>query len=140
MSRKCNTVGVWISNRTAKLVNIIFLLQCCQCRGLPAQLGYFGIACQGVKNCCMVGLKLGYFSSVCPWYDFFFPHFKFASFLSIQICFEPFQCKRTSFPHEFKAGIKKSWRVTNVKFQLHVENCYVFCFLFCLFFLFHSTG
>ena len=45
--------------------------QCCQRRGLPAQLGYFEILCRGSKNCWAGGLKLGYFSFVCPRQVFF---------------------------------------------------------------------
>ena len=45
--------------------------QCCQCRGLPAQLGHFEILCHGSKNCWAGGLKLGYFSFVCPRQLFF---------------------------------------------------------------------
>ena len=68
--------------------------QCCQRRGLPAQLGYFEILCRGSKNCWAGGLKLGNFSFVCPRQLFFF---KFASFLSIQRIVEPLQCPRTFF-------------------------------------------
>ena len=45
--------------------------QCCQRRGLPAQLGYFEILCRELKNCWAGGLKLGYFSFVCPRQLFF---------------------------------------------------------------------
>ena len=45
--------------------------QCCQRRGLPAQLGYFEILCRGSKNCWAGGLKLGYFSFICPRQLFF---------------------------------------------------------------------
>ena len=51
--------------------NIYVLIQCCQRRGLPAQLGYFEILCRGSKNCLAGGLKLGYFSFVCPRQLFF---------------------------------------------------------------------
>ena len=53
---------------------------CCQCCGLPTELGYFEIASCRSKNCWVGGLKLGYFFS-----------FKFASFLSIQRVSDPLQ-------------------------------------------------
>ena len=54
---------------TINLINVPNAMdrhQCCQRRGLPAQLGYFEIACRGSKNCWAGDLKLGYFSFVCP--------------------------------------------------------------------------
>ena len=98
-------------------------VQCCQRRGLPAQLGYFEILCRGSKNCWAGGLKLGYFSFVCPRQLFFF---KFASFLSIQRVFEPLQCPRTFFSSI--SGITTSYRAINIDNPLlaEVNNLIVF--------------
>ena len=41
--------------------------QCCQRRCLPAQLGYLKSPAAGQKTVGLGGLKLGYFSFVCPW-------------------------------------------------------------------------
>ena len=80
----------WISQRSFPH-SVTISQQCCQCRGLPAELGYFKIAyrvsktcwagglklgyfkiaCHGSKTCWAGGLKLGYFSSVYPWRLFF---------------------------------------------------------------------
>ena len=45
--------------------------------------------------------------------------FKFASFLSIQRAFEPFQCSRTFFSSI--SGIETSWRAISIDYQLQVE-------------------
>ena len=90
--------------------------QCCQCRSLPAKLGYIEIACRRSKHCWVGGIKLGNFSSVCPRQLFFF---KFASFLSIQGVSEPFQCPRT-FSSSI-SGIKTSWRAINIDYPIHAE-------------------
>ena len=57
--------------REIVVLNSTVHYQCCQHRGLPAQLGYFEIACRGSKNCWAGDLKLGYFSFVCPRQLFF---------------------------------------------------------------------
>ena len=91
--------------------------QCCQRNGLPAKMGYFEIACRGSKDCWEGGLKLGYFSSVCPWQLLFSS--KFASFLSFQRVFEPFQCLRTFFSSI--SGIKMSWGAIIIDYPLYAE-------------------
>ena len=74
-----------------------------QRRGLPAQLGYFEILCRGSKNCWAGGLKLGYFSFVCP-RQLFFPSnlpvsCQFREFLSL------FNVQEHSF-HQFQ-GLRR---------------------------------
>ena len=109
---------------------MIYHNQCCQGSGLPAELGYFEIACRGSKNCWVGGLKLGYFSAHYPQQLFF-----------LQICqfqrvFEPFQCTRTFFSSI--SGIMTSWRVINIDKQLLSTSCgsqqsnwfFLFCFVF----------
>ena len=60
-----------VANPLALTLGTALYNQCCQRRGLPAQLGYFEILCRGSKNCWAGGLKLGYFSFVCPQQLFF---------------------------------------------------------------------
>ena len=87
------------------------------------ELGYFEITCRGSKNFWAGGLKLGYFSFICPRRLFFF---KFVSFLSIQRVVEPCQCQRTFF--SLISGIKTSWRAINIDYPLDakVNNLIVF--------------
>ena len=73
---------------------------------------YFEIACHRSKTCWAGGL----FHPSARGSPFFF---KFASFLSIQRVFEPFQCPRTFFSSI--SGIKMSWRAINIDYPLHVE-------------------
>ena len=74
------------------------------------------LAAKKKKNGCQAdGLKFGYFSCL-PAAALFF---KFASFLSIQRVFEPFQWPRTFFLSI--SGIKTSWRAINIDYPLHTE-------------------
>ena len=77
--------------------------QCCQRRGLPAQLGYFEILCRGLKNCWAVGLKFSYFSFVYPRAALFSSNLsvscQFREFLSL------FNAKEHSF-HQFQ-GLRR---------------------------------
>ena len=70
--------------------------QCCQCRrGLPAELGYFEIACRGSKDCWAGGLNLGYFSSLYPHSSYLPVSCQFREFLSL------FNVQEHSF-HQFQ--------------------------------------
>ena len=57
----CNTFFSTLFTRLYQ--STVGCYQCCQCRGLPAELGYFEIVCRGLKSHWAGGLKLGYFSS-----------------------------------------------------------------------------
>ena len=111
-----------------KMVSNIY--QCCQRRGLPAELGYSEIACRGSKYCWVGGLKLGYsfigllatalFSSNLP------VSYQLREFLSL---FDEHFSKNILFTAI--SGIKTSWRAinNNICHPLHVEvnNLTFFC-------------
>ena len=98
--------------------------QCCQRRGLPAELGYYEISCRGSQNCWAGSLKLGYFLFLKPWQLSFL---QFVSSLSIQSIFEPFQCLRTFYASI--SGIKTFWRAINIDYPLHTGVSSLIVFL-----------
>ena len=96
--------------------------QSCQCRGLPAQLGYFEITYHGSKNCWVGGLKLGYFSSFNPRQLFFLQICQF-SINSESLVLSLFNVQEHCF-HQFRAriqGLRRPGEQSISIIHLHVE-------------------
>ena len=88
------------------------------------KLGYFEIAWSRSKNYWAGGIKLDYFSSVCP--QQLFSSLTLSVSCQFKRVFEHFQCPRTFFSSI--SGVKMSWRAINIDYPPHpeVKNLIVF--------------